>query len=343
MITRMKKNIVNYNSYMLHCRGTASPLHSIHVPGSDGTTVGARTEDAKALARCNLKHADSSAEKTPEEPKDPAPILNRAVKSEPVLEQTEAAAVATAAKAKPTPPKREPPDETSQSSPEHHLRAKAVQDSLKRSSTNDIANQSADAKKESAVKQPKAAKKAPEDPDRPDPDDPDSSSEDSAEMRKKEEQIKKKKAIHARYMRFSRSLTSYLANQWYVGNALNSWMHTRCMTIVFNIEFDSVHQSICYVPQTNLRYMSRILFPLVVWHTCRCMYFNCQKRVARFFKKMGNPFSHPEAPKSCHLYPKFTNYTHESLLFLVARHTLRSPGSVNLLLGDWSNCWARFA
>lgn len=204
------------------------------MPGSDGTTVGARTEDAKALARCNLKHADSSAEKTPEEPKDTAPILNRAVKSEPVLDQTEAPPVATAAKAKSTPPKREPPDETSQSSPEHDLRAKAVQDSLKRSSTNDIANQSADAKKASDVK-PKAAKKAPEDPDRPDPDDPDSSSEDSAEMRKKEEQIKKKKAIHARYMRFSRSLTSYLANQWYVGNALNSWMHTRCMTLVCNI------------------------------------------------------------------------------------------------------------
>lgn len=41
----------------------------------------------------------------------------------------------------------------------------------------------------------------------------DSSSEDSEEMRQKEEQIIKKRAVHARYMRFSRSLTSYLAKQ----------------------------------------------------------------------------------------------------------------------------------
>ena len=47
--------------------------------------------------------------------------------------------------------------------------------------------------------------------------DPESSSEDSSEMREKERQVKAKKEAHARYMRFSRSLTSILA--LYVGIA----------------------------------------------------------------------------------------------------------------------------
>ncbi len=41
--------------------------------------------------------------------------------------------------------------------------------------------------------------------------------------------------------------------------------------------------------------------------------FHCQKRVARFFKKRGNPFSHPEAPKSSQNSVIFSNKVRVSL------------------------------
>lgn len=168
--------------------------------GSESTTVAARTEDAKALVQRSL---DSSSEKAPQEPSpvpnDSAPLLKRSVKSELVLEQP--GVVATAVKAKPA-PKRELVEQSTPS-PGHDEQSKAVQDSLMRNSTNDIEKSSGGTKSSGP----------PPNPDPPNPDAGDSSSEDSEEMRQKEEQIIKKRAVHARYMRFSRSLTSYLAKQ----------------------------------------------------------------------------------------------------------------------------------
>lgn len=168
--------------------------------GSESTTVAARTEDAKALVQRSL---DSSSEKAPQEPSPvpnaSAPLLTKSVKSELVLEQP--GVVATAVKAKAA-PKRELVEQSTPS-PGHDEQSKAVQDSLMRSSTNDIEKSSGGTKSSGP----------PPNPDPPNPDAGDSSSEDSEEMRQKEEQIIKKREVHARYMRFSRSLTSYLAKQ----------------------------------------------------------------------------------------------------------------------------------
>lgn len=169
--------------------------------GSESTTVAARTEDAKALVQRSL---DSSSEKAPQEPSpvpnDSAPLLKRSVKSELVLEQPGVVATAVKAKLKAA-PKRELVEQSTPS-PGHDEQSKAVQDSLMRSSTNDIEKSSGGTKSSGP----------PPNPDPPNPDAGDSSSEDS-EMRQKEEQIIKKRAVHPRYMRFSRSLTSYLAKQ----------------------------------------------------------------------------------------------------------------------------------
>ena len=186
-----------------------SEIVTVHVAGSETTTVAAPTEDAKVLVQRSLDSALEKADpKANPAPKDSAPLLSRSVKSERILEQPNAdavqpnaGAVATAVKAKAAPKKEHV--EQSTPSPSHDEQSKAVQDSLHRSSTDDIANAS-------------GVKKTPEPPQKPNRPDrlaSDSSSEDSEEMRKKEAQLVKKREIHARYMRFSRSLTSYLAKQ----------------------------------------------------------------------------------------------------------------------------------
>ena len=200
------------------------------MPDSDASTVPAKTEDAKRMAIEKTREAKARElqvtppcrVKTQElEELSSKPKLTKEIQSKPVLEP-EASKVATAVKAKAAPPvvKEEAKGslETSQ----------AVQDCLRRPSTTELSSpappsppkriekkpekektkeskDTAKTKEKSAGSEPTPVASAP-----PGPPDSDSESSDSEEDRKKEAQAKAKREAHARYMRFSRSLTSSL-------------------------------------------------------------------------------------------------------------------------------------
>ena len=220
-------------------------------PDSDATTVPAKTPDAKRMAADSFAAAQDQAqpaamthsnrpklkreiqsqnmltEPAPEDQDSKSKRLRRMdghqLKQSPSTEHMSApkqAPAATAVKAKAAPPPTAPKEETSP-------QAKAVAECLGRSSTQDMESTQGEPKETGKDTEPKetgkdmkVCGKVAGDPGNP-PDPDDSSSEDSDEFRKKEALLKAKREAHARYMRFSRSLTSTFANNFMGGILVN--------------------------------------------------------------------------------------------------------------------------
>ena len=147
------------------------------------------------------------------------PKLNRTIQSHPILEakpcdERKVPATAVKAKSAPKQPLAIPkPEQTQQDA----TRAQAVQDCLRRPSTGDLSVPKSSPKDPTEPKDPKKKKNTgeasgadpptpPEDPPGDDGDGDDSDSEDSNDRKARE--VRAKRMAHARYMRFSRSLTS---------------------------------------------------------------------------------------------------------------------------------------
>jgi len=197
------------------------PIEPILVPDSDATTVPAATPEAQRMVKRSLARAQAAAaqeSKKAKTPPEPRPQLSRQVQSTEILQlptelqikKSESSATldyrpdpkkgfkCTAVKAKAAPPQAVPD------------MAKAVQQCLARSNTAEL-----EAKATAHQAKAKALPPVPAEPANKDPQEDqtaqteeESEEEDPAELRRKEDEIRLKKEAHARYMRFSRSLTS---------------------------------------------------------------------------------------------------------------------------------------
>ena len=198
------------------------PIEPILVPDSDATTVPAATPEAQRMVKRSLARAQAAAaqeSKKAKTPPEPRPQLSRQVQSTEILQlptelqikKSESSATldyrpdpkkgfkCTAVKAKAAPPQAVPD------------MAKAVQQCLARSNTPEL-----EAKATAHQAKAKALPPVPAEPANKGPTrrykqlrrEEESEEEDPAELRRKEDEIRLKKEAHARYMRFSRSLTS---------------------------------------------------------------------------------------------------------------------------------------
>ena len=211
-----------------------SKTHHLSAPDSDASTIPASTSKARKLAvqgtlEVRAKDSqDTQVTPLPKLKKSPSeldgesskPKLSKAVQSSAILEPKLQSGPPTAAKARAAkPPVLEPPVKVEPSTPQASL---AVQECLRRPSTTDFPSTPTPTPKTTEVEREKKKKNeeepaeeapAPQDvqPTAASAPDDDESSSDSEEDRKKEQQAKAKREAHARYMRFSRSLTSILA------------------------------------------------------------------------------------------------------------------------------------
>eukprot|EP00438_Fugacium_kawagutii_P031128 Skav201752 [mRNA] locus=scaffold1973:85397:88605:+ [translate_table: standard] len=177
---------------------------------SDASTVGAPTEDAKKMALQKFKEAQAEEAVTRKIQRrgardmdsdlSSAPKLSRSVQSRELFERQPAKStpvVATAVKAKAAPKVEVVSPQTSQ----------AVAQCLQRATTADLqspaSQQSLQSPASQAQLQSQTSQASPSDHE-----DQGESSEDEEELQKRAAQVRARKDAHARYMRFSRSLTS---------------------------------------------------------------------------------------------------------------------------------------
>ena len=185
--------------------------------------VKASTQDAKAMAKAKIEEGTpaGATKSGGEAVTSSVPMLSRQIQSTRVLsgeggaDGDEKASVTsvkpTAAKARAAPKNENTADETNQQSVRECLQrgaTKEIEQSVKPREGKPAAKKVKDTPQtsKSSVTAAEVANK-PEDPK--DPEDDSSSSEDSEDLRQKEEAARKKREAHARYMRFSRSLTSF--------------------------------------------------------------------------------------------------------------------------------------